>query len=136
SEPHTPLASMRTTASSGSIGSGSGRSSTLTTRGAWKVTARMPAEAYLPRHPCDRNCSVERAAQPIARNLRRWRMAREMTLSALAEQAGAAKSTGALIELSQGDLISFRADRPHSYTAVDGRARLVSVHEYPRVSLA
>jgi XRE family transcriptional regulator, regulator of sulfur utilization len=194
---------------------------------------------------------VERAAQPIARNLRRWRMTREMTLSALAEQAGVAKSTVSLIErgqgnpsidtvgalasalgvpfaslfhedspdrevlvvrerdgsvipveepgqpsdvlvvrhmltrtggslieiytlvledgavrhanahvsgllehvtvalgtveiatdsfsetISQGDLISFRADRPHSYTAVNGRARLVSVHEYPRVSLA
>jgi XRE family transcriptional regulator, regulator of sulfur utilization len=195
---------------------------------------------------------VERAAQPIARNLRRWRTIREMTLSALAEQAGVAKSTVSLIErgqgnpsidtvwalasalgvpfaslfhedspahdvlvvrerdgsvipveeagqasdglvvrhmltrtggslieiytlvledgavrhanahvsgllehvtvaagtvevatdsfsetISQGDLISFRADRPHSYRAVEGRARLVSVHEYPpRVALA
>src|SRR6202035_2923756 len=49
SDPHTPVASTRTTASSGSIGSGSGRSSTLTTPGAWKVTARMGAEAYLQR---------------------------------------------------------------------------------------
>src|SRR2546429_1094658 len=94
---------MRRTASSGSIGSGWGRSWTLPMRGAWKVTARMPAEAYLPRHPCDRNCSVERAVQPIARNLRRWRMTREMTLSALAQQAGVAKSTVSLIERGQGN---------------------------------
>jgi transcriptional regulator with XRE-family HTH domain len=187
------------------------------------------------------------AARPIAQNLRRWRTAREMTLSALAEQAGVAKSTvsliehgrgnpsidtvgalaealgvpfasllhdeapaesmsliresdspviavdtagvddeglvarhlltrtgGALIEiytlvlqhgavrhsephvtglfehvtvaagsvrvatdsfsevLERGDLISFRADRPHSYRAVEGPARLIAVHEYPR----
>jgi XRE family transcriptional regulator, regulator of sulfur utilization len=195
---------------------------------------------------------VDGAVQPIARNLRRWRMTREMTLSALAEQAGVAKSTvsliergqgnpsidtvwalasalgvpfaslfhdespaddvlvvreddgsvvaidqagldtdglvirhmltrtgGALIEIytlvldegavrhadahvnglfehisvsmgtveisaesfsevvSQGDLISFRADRPHSYRVIDGPVRLVSVHEYPqRATLA
>jgi XRE family transcriptional regulator, regulator of sulfur utilization len=195
---------------------------------------------------------VEGAVQPIARNLRRWRMTREMTLSALAEQAGVAKSTVSLIErgqgnpsidtvwalaaalgvpfaslfhdesptddvlvvreddgavvavdqagldgdgmvirhmltrpggslvevytlvldkgavrhaeahvsglfehitvstgkveissetfrevLSQGDLISFRADRPHSYRVMEGPVRLVSVHEYPqRVTLA
>jgi XRE family transcriptional regulator, regulator of sulfur utilization len=186
------------------------------------------------------------AVKPIARNLRRWRQTREMTLSALAEQAGVAKSTvsliergqgnpsidtvwalasalgvpftslfhdeppaddvsvvreddgsviavedagletdglvvrhmltrtgGALIEiytlafdegavrdaeahasglfehitiaagtleissdsfcevLSAGDLISFRADRPHRYRVIDGPVRLVSVHEYP-----
>jgi transcriptional regulator with XRE-family HTH domain len=190
---------------------------------------------------------VEGAVQPIARNLRRWRIARDMTLSALAEQAGVAKSTVSLIErgqgnpsidtvwslatalgvpfaslfhdesptddmtvvrsddasvvgvdraglerdglvirhlltrtggdlieiytlelhqgavrhagahvtglfehltitagtveistaafcevVSQGDLISFRADRPHSYRVIDGPVRLVSVHEYPR----
>jgi transcriptional regulator with XRE-family HTH domain len=190
---------------------------------------------------------VEGAVQPIARNLRRWRMTRGLTLSALAERAGVAKSTvsliergqgnpsidtvwalaaaldvpfaslfhdepptddvtvvraddtsvialdkagldttglvarhlltrtgGALIEiytltfdegavrhasghiselfehitvaagtieistdaftevLSQGDLISFRADRPHTYRVVDGPVRLVSIHEYPR----
>jgi transcriptional regulator with XRE-family HTH domain len=196
---------------------------------------------------------VERAIQPIARNLRRWRMTREMTLSALAAQAGVAKSTvsllergrgnpsiqtvwalasalgvpfaslfqeespahdvlvvresegslitpdepgaaredglvirhmltrtgGSLIEIytlalepgamrrasahvsgllehvtvaagtveistdsfseivSEGDLISFRADRQHTYRALDGPARLVAVHEYPpRVTLA
>jgi XRE family transcriptional regulator, regulator of sulfur utilization len=187
------------------------------------------------------------AARPIARNLRRWRTAREMTLSALAEQAGVAKSTvsliehgrgnpsidtvgaladalgvplvsllhdetpaesmtlvresdspvvvvdpagvegegfvarhlltrtgGALIELytlvlehdavrraephvtglfehltvaagrvrvstdsfsevlERGDLISFRADRPHSYRAIEGPVRLIAVHEYPQ----
>ncbi|HEV7529091.1 MAG TPA: XRE family transcriptional regulator [Solirubrobacteraceae bacterium] len=187
------------------------------------------------------------AAEPIARNLRRWRATREMTLSALAERAGVAKSTvsliergqgnpsidtvwalatalgvpfqslfhvdappdemslirehdspvvaveqaglegdglvirhlltrtgGALIEiytlvlehgavrradahvtglfehitvaagsveistdsfsevLQKGDLISFRADRSHSYRVIDGPVRLVSVHEYPR----
>jgi transcriptional regulator with XRE-family HTH domain len=187
------------------------------------------------------------AARPIARNLRRWRTAREMTLSALAEQAGVAKSTvsliehgrgnpsidtvgalaealgvpfasllhdetpdesmslvreqdspviavdgagadgdglvarhlltrtgGALIEiytlalkhgavrhaephvtglfehvtvatgrvrigtdsfsevLARGDLLSFRADRPHSYRALEGPVRLVVVHEYPQ----
>jgi transcriptional regulator with XRE-family HTH domain len=195
---------------------------------------------------------VEGAVQPIARNLRRWRITREMTLSALAEQAGVAKSTVSLIErgqgnpsidtvwalasalgvpfaslfhdetpandvlvvreddvavvavdpaglegdglvirhmltrtggslteiytlvleegavrhaqahvtglfehlviargtveistesfveiVSEGDLISFRADRPHSYRVIDGPVRLVSVHEYPqRVTLA
>lgn len=34
--------------------------------------------------------------------------------------------------LHQGDLISFRADRPHSYRALEGPVRLVSVHEYPQ----
>jgi transcriptional regulator with XRE-family HTH domain len=192
---------------------------------------------------------VEGAVQPIARNLRRWRTARKMTLSALAEAAGVAKSTVSLIERGQGnpsidtvwaiatalgvpfaslfhdeaaaddvtvvraddaavvavdqagletdglvirhlltrsggelieiytlaleegavrhagahvsglfehltivagtveistasfcevvgegDLISFRADRPHSYRVIDGPVRLVSVHEYPRPS--
>jgi transcriptional regulator with XRE-family HTH domain len=191
---------------------------------------------------------VEGAVEPIARNLRRWRTTREMTLSALAEQAGVAKSTvsliergqgnpsidtvwalaaalgvpfaslfheepqaedvtvvrgddasviaideaglgadgllirhlltrtgGALIEVytlrlkegavrhaephvaglfehltiaegtveistetftevvSEGDLISFRADRPHTYRAVDGAVRFVSIHEYPKI---
>lgn len=197
--------------------------------------------------PCDRTTAVEGAVQPIARNLRRWRETRGMTLSTLAEQAGVAKSTvsliergqgnpsidtvwslaaalgvpfaslfhdepppddvvvvreddaavvaldqagldtdglvtrhmltrtgGALIEiytlaleegavrhaeahvgglfehlivaagtveietgsfrelLHQGDLITFRADRPHTYRVVEGPARLVSVHEYPQ----
>lgn len=31
-----------------------------------------------------------------------------------------------------GDLISFRADRPHTYRVVEGPVRLVSVHEYPK----
>lgn len=31
-----------------------------------------------------------------------------------------------------GDLISFRADRPHIYRAIDGPATLVSIQEYPR----
>jgi XRE family transcriptional regulator, regulator of sulfur utilization len=195
---------------------------------------------------------VDGAVQPIARNLRRWRMTRAMSLSALAEQAGVAKSTVSLIErgqgnpsidtvwalasalgvpfaslfhdespaddvlvvreddgsviaidqagldtdglvirhmltrtggslieiytfvlgegavrhadahvhglfehitvaagtveistesfsevVSQGDLISFRADRPHSYRVIEGPVRLVSVHEYPqRATLA
>jgi transcriptional regulator with XRE-family HTH domain len=34
--------------------------------------------------------------------------------------------------LHQGDLISFRADRPHSYRVLHGPVRLVSVHEYPQ----
>lgn len=34
--------------------------------------------------------------------------------------------------VGEGDLVSFRADRPHSYRALDGPAKLVSVHEYPR----
>jgi transcriptional regulator with XRE-family HTH domain len=34
--------------------------------------------------------------------------------------------------VSQGDLISFRADRPHSYRVIEGPVRLVSVHEYPQ----
>jgi XRE family transcriptional regulator, regulator of sulfur utilization len=198
-------------------------------------------------HSAGRTSAVEGAVQPIARNLRRWRMARDMTLSALAEQAGVAKSTVSLIErgqgnpsidtvwalaaalgvpfaslfhddppiddvtvvraddtsvvavdhagletdglvirhlltrtggdlieiytltldegavrhagahvsglfehltitagtmelstasfrevVGQGDLISFRADRPHTYRVIDGPVRLVSVHEYPK----
>src|ERR671934_1450280 len=43
SDPHTPVVSTRTTASSGAWGSGSGRSSTRTSPGAWKVTASIPA---------------------------------------------------------------------------------------------
>jgi quercetin dioxygenase-like cupin family protein len=34
--------------------------------------------------------------------------------------------------LNRGDLISFRADRSHSYRVIEGPVRLVSVHEYPR----
>ena len=34
-------------------------------------------------------------------------------------------------ELHAGDLISFRADRPHTYRVIDGPVRIVSVHEYP-----
>ena len=33
--------------------------------------------------------------------------------------------------VGEGDLISFRADRPHTYRVIDGPVRLVSVHEYP-----
>jgi transcriptional regulator with XRE-family HTH domain len=41
-------------------------------------------------------------------------------------------STGSFSEVvSQGDLISFRADQPHSYRTIDGPVLLVSVHEYP-----
>jgi transcriptional regulator with XRE-family HTH domain len=198
-------------------------------------------------HSAGTTSAVDGAVQPIARNLRRWRTARDMTLSALAEQAGVAKSTVSLIErgqgnpsidtvwalasalgvpfaslfhddqpsddmtvvraddasvvavdyaglgreamvirhlltrtggdlieiytleldegavrhagahvtglfehltitagtveistaafcevVAQGDLISFRADRPHSYRVIDGPVRFVSVHEYPR----
>jgi DNA-binding XRE family transcriptional regulator len=36
--------------------------------------------------------------------------------------------------LGQGDLISFRADRPHTYRVLKGPVRLVSVHEYPQQS--
>jgi quercetin dioxygenase-like cupin family protein len=36
--------------------------------------------------------------------------------------------------LNQGDLISFRADRPHTYRVLEGPVRLVSVHEYPQRS--
>jgi len=201
--------------------------------------------------PYDRTTPVQGPVQPIARNLRHWRETRGMTLSALAEQAGVAKSTvsliergqgnpsidtvwalaaalgvpfaslfhdepppdevsvvreddasvvavdkggldtnglvirhmatragGALIEIytllleegavrhaeghieglfehitvatgtveisaesfaevvSQGDLISFRADQPHSYRVIEGPVRLVSVHEYPKQSSA
>src|SRR5215208_102337 len=45
SEPQTPVASTRTTASSRSISSGSGRSSTCTSPGAWKVTACITGQA-------------------------------------------------------------------------------------------
>lgn len=42
-------------------------------------------------------------------------------------------STEAFCEVvSVGDLISFRADRPHTYRVIDGPVRLVSVHEYPK----
>lgn len=42
-------------------------------------------------------------------------------------------STNSFAEvLGQGDLISFRADRAHTYRVIDGPVRLVSVHEYPQ----
>jgi transcriptional regulator with XRE-family HTH domain len=42
-------------------------------------------------------------------------------------------STDAFREvIGQGDLISFRTDRPHSYRVIEGPVRLVSVHEYPK----
>src|SRR5215212_904206 len=46
SEPHTPVASTRTIASSRSISSGSGRSSIATSPGAWNVTACMGDARY------------------------------------------------------------------------------------------
>jgi transcriptional regulator with XRE-family HTH domain len=46
---------------------------------------------------------VERAVHSIAQNLRRLRVARELTLSVLAERAGVAKSTISLIERGQGN---------------------------------
>jgi transcriptional regulator with XRE-family HTH domain len=52
--------------------------------------------------PCEtssaRASTAHGAGEPIARNLRRWRITRELTLSALAAQAGVAKSTVSLIE--------------------------------------
>jgi transcriptional regulator with XRE-family HTH domain len=50
-----------------------------------------------------RASAAQGAARPIARNLRRWRATREMTLAALAEQAGVAKSTVSLIERGHGN---------------------------------
>src|ERR671919_122127 len=47
SEPHTPVASTRTIASSRARSSGSGRSSTRTSPGAWKVTACISPARYL-----------------------------------------------------------------------------------------
>ena len=42
-------------------------------------------------------------------------------------------STDSFTEVvSQGDLISFRADRPHTYRVIEGPVRFVSVHEYPK----
>jgi len=34
--------------------------------------------------------------------------------------------------VSVGDLISFRADRPHTYRVIEGPVRFVSMHEYPK----
>src|SRR5919109_2229333 len=48
SDPHTPVASTRTTASSRARSSGSGRSSSRTSPGAWKVTACMGPGGYPP----------------------------------------------------------------------------------------
>jgi transcriptional regulator with XRE-family HTH domain len=39
---------------------------------------------------------------------------------------------GEALELGPGDLISFPAAQPHYYRAVDGPARLVGLHQYPR----
>lgn len=36
--------------------------------------------------------------------------------------------------LGEGDLISFRADRPHGYRAIEGPVRMVCVQEYPQTS--
>src|ERR1700677_2097744 len=57
----------------------------------------------LPAHPCDRTSAMDGAVQPIARNLRRWRRTRELTLTALYKQAGVAQSTVSLIERGQGN---------------------------------
>ena len=46
---------------------------------------------------------METAVQPVARNLRRWRLTRQLTLSELADRAGVAKSTVSLIERGQGN---------------------------------
>jgi transcriptional regulator with XRE-family HTH domain len=46
---------------------------------------------------------LEGPCQPVARNLRRWRMVRGLTLSALAAEAGVAKSTVSLIERGRGN---------------------------------
>jgi transcriptional regulator with XRE-family HTH domain len=46
---------------------------------------------------------VDTVVQPLARNLRHWRRVRGLTLSALAEQAGVAKSTVSLLERGQGN---------------------------------
>src|SRR5436305_3266869 len=46
SEPQTPLASTLITASSGAIGAGSGRSSSSTRPGSWKVTASIGTSLY------------------------------------------------------------------------------------------
>jgi transcriptional regulator with XRE-family HTH domain len=35
-------------------------------------------------------------------------------------------------ELSPGDLITFPADQPHHYQAIEGPARVVAIHQYPR----
>lgn len=44
-------------------------------------------------------------------------------------------STDAFCEtVSAGDLISFRADRPHTYRVIEGPVRFVSMHEYPKQS--
>src|SRR6266576_2472689 len=58
SEPQIPVASTRTTASSGAVGSGSGRSSTRTSPGAWKVTALTAQQDRV----SDRMTAVPRAA--------------------------------------------------------------------------
>jgi transcriptional regulator with XRE-family HTH domain len=36
------------------------------------------------------------------------------------------------IELGPGDLMSFPADQPHDYRAIDGPTRVVGIHQYPR----
>jgi XRE family transcriptional regulator, regulator of sulfur utilization len=34
--------------------------------------------------------------------------------------------------LGPGDLITFPADQPHHYEAIDGPARVIAIHQYPR----
>jgi XRE family transcriptional regulator, regulator of sulfur utilization len=39
---------------------------------------------------------------------------------------------GESAELGPGDLIAFPADQPHHYEAIDGPARVIAIHQYPR----
>ncbi len=63
------------------------------------------------------------AGDPIARNVRQWRIARELTLSGLAARAGVAKSTVSLIERGQGN------------PSIDTIRALAAALELPFVSL-
>src|SRR6187397_849734 len=82
SEPHTPVASTCTIASSGAISSGSGRSSTRTSPGAWNVTAFIAAASPLlacgaHEHLVDRNAlgSAHRVEDRLRDVLRHERLA-------------------------------------------------------------
>ena len=39
---------------------------------------------------------------------------------------------GESAQLNPGDLITFPADQPHHYEAIDGPARVIAIHQYPR----
>ncbi len=77
--------------------------------------------------PCEtssaRASAAHGAGEPIARNLRRWRTTRELTLSALAAQAGVAKSTVSLIE------------RGHANPSIDTVGALAAALGVPFASL-